>query len=495
MASKADRWRARPVLGSSLRAVVFVLPIAAAAAASAGAAQLLPAPVGLVGVTLWWIGVITLSVLALVVVDRALRLLLPLAALLRLSILFPDRAPSRLAVARRAGRVRDLRKQLEEARERGLDDQPTRAAETILSLVAALAWHDRQTRGHSERVRAFVDLLADELKLLPGDRDRLRWAALLHDIGKLAVSAEILNSPGSPGEDAWAVLHRHPAEGARLAAPLLPWLGRWGATIEHHHEKYDGTGYPRRLAGEEISLGGRIVAVADSYDTMTAARPYKKPMGAAVAREELARCAGTHFDPRVVRAFLNISIGRLWRRIGLVSWLASVPFLPQPAIAAVHRAGRQAAMGAAAVTAAVAVGIGSPVLTLSPGIDAIAAPAPGGGRPTEVDAVTIDEVVSEEAAPSADAVEAAGGTVAVAGRRVAEPSITIAGPPTPVPEAPLEESGGGRGHHGECVSNTAQERPDDDDSDGDEESGRGDEVSPVAQDKEKVGDDCESSGG
>jgi HD-GYP domain-containing protein (c-di-GMP phosphodiesterase class II) len=89
------------------------------------------------------------------------------------------------------------------ARERGIDGDPTRAAETVLALVAALGAHDRKTRGHSERVRAYTDLLAGALKLPADDRDRLRWSALLHDIGKLEVSAEILNKPGKPEPQEW----------------------------------------------------------------------------------------------------------------------------------------------------------------------------------------------------------------------------------------------------------------------------------------------------
>ena len=194
-------------------------------------------------------------------------------------------------------------------------------------LAASLNKHDRLTRGHSERVRVVTDLVADQLKLPEEDRDRLRWSALLHDIGKLTVDGSILNKPGKPDEAEWRILQGHPLEGARLAAPLASWLGPWADTIAQHHEKYDGTGYPYGLSGEQISLGGRIVAVADCYETMTAVRSYKSAMTAEAARKELAACAGGHFDPVIVRAFLEASVGRLNLLGGPLSWLGELPLL------------------------------------------------------------------------------------------------------------------------------------------------------------------------
>jgi putative nucleotidyltransferase with HDIG domain len=201
------------------------------------------------------------------------------------------------------------------------------AAEKILALAGALNAHDRLTRGHGERVRVLTDLIADELDLPTHDRDRLRWSALLHDIGKLAVHPDILNKPGKLNDDEWEVIKKHPLEGAKLTAPLAGWLGQWANTIAEHHEKFDGTGYPYGLKGDQISLGGRIVAVADCYDTMTNVRTYKSSMSPKAARAELAACAGTHFDPKVVRAFLDVSIGRLRPVAGPLAWLGSVPFV------------------------------------------------------------------------------------------------------------------------------------------------------------------------
>ncbi|MGH2703670.1 MAG: HD-GYP domain-containing protein [Actinomycetota bacterium] len=482
------RWNARPGLSTLLRVLAVVVPVAASIGASAVVAHVLPPPETGWEVASWWGVYIATSILVLLGVDRLARRMLPLAALLRLSILFPDRAPSRLQVARRAGRVRDLRKRLHEAREHGLDDELTRAAEIVLALVAALSAHDRLTRGHSERVRAYVDLLADELRLPVRDRDLLRWAALLHDIGKMAVDAEILNKPGVPDETQWEAIHRHPVEGARLAGPLMPWLGPWGPTIEQHHEHFDGTGYPHGLAGQDISLGARIVAVADSYDTMTAGRPYRRPLSPEAARKELATGAGTHFDPTLVRAFLNLSIGHLSRRIGLVTWLAALPVLPRRAAFALQRAGAQAVAGTAAAATVVSLGVGwsAPPPPAAPAPQAqvraarLVPPSPE-ALPTE------ESLATETAMESPNTTESA---LPRAGRSIAAAPIATASPlpsPTPSPaptSSPQPSPIAGTAaqsdlRHGECVSQTARADP--------QGSGTGERVPPVAKNREGCG--------
>jgi putative nucleotidyltransferase with HDIG domain len=298
---------------------------------------------------------IVVSTLVVAVVDRAARRLLPLAALLRLCMVFPDHAPSRFSVAFKAGTTRNLKEKLALATEQGAADEPARAAERILVLVAAMNVHHRGTRGHSERVRAFNDLIAEELRLPEADRDRLRWAALLHDVGKLEVPVRILDKPGKPTEAEWDTLRRHPEDGARIVAPLRGWLGPWAAAVEEHHERWDGAGYPRGLAGQEIGLAARIVAVADVFEVMTAPRAYRRPVNAEAARAELARCAGSQLDPAVVRAFLNVSLGKLRVAMGPLSWLAQLPFVGAlPRLEGVAAAGR-----AAATAAGVATGVGA----------------------------------------------------------------------------------------------------------------------------------------
>lgn len=355
MADRADaRWRGRPLLSAALRFFVFIVPIATSWGVSVQVVRSLPRAPGLDAFALRWGAAIIVSTIVLLVVDRLARRLMPLAVLLQLSMAFPHEAPSRLAVARRSSSAKDLNELAARARA-GQLDEPARAAEHILSLVAAVEAHDRGTRGHSERVRMYTDMLGEELKLRSRDRDRLRWAALLHDVGKLMVAPEILNKPSSLAKKEQSIVRRHPLEGMRLAAPIREWLGEWAVAIEHHHERYDGTGYPHGLRGEQISLGGRIVNVADSYEVMTARRPYRVPMRANQARAELVKCSGTQFDPVLVRAFLRVSVGRLRLVSGPLAWLAQAPFLP-----AVQQAAT-AAGAAAAGGAAIVLGIGPAV--------------------------------------------------------------------------------------------------------------------------------------
>lgn len=320
----SGRWRSHPAWALVVNITAFVVPVLVAMATATVLVQLVPQPRGTWAPMLWWAGVIAVPWCAYLFTNRLARRILPLAALLKMTLVFPDQAPSRTAVARRAASTRGLERRLEQAEQLDTDDAPTIVAEHILALVTSLGSHDRHTRGHSERVRVLTDLIADQLELPEADRDRLRWAALLHDIGKLAVPKEVLNKPGKPEAAEWAVLLRHPLEGARLAEPLQEWLGEWAVAIPQHHESYDGTGYPFGLAGEQISLGGRILAVADSYETMTASRAYKRAMTARAARQELVECAGTQFDPTVVRAFLESSVGRFRWMAGPLAALADL---------------------------------------------------------------------------------------------------------------------------------------------------------------------------
>jgi putative nucleotidyltransferase with HDIG domain len=388
----SQRWRGRPVHSLLLQAFVFAIPIVASVAAATAVSAVGPRPQTLWQFVGWWVVLTAVALVVLLIVDRLARKLLPLATLLKLSMLFPDRAPSRFRVARNAASVRKLSEQLADARERGLTAEPVWAAETVLTLLTALGHHDRRSRGHSERVHVYTELLAEELDLPEFDRDRLRWAALLHDVGKLVIPAELLNKPGQPDREEWDALRKHPEAGAELCAPLLPWLGEWGQAIAQHHEWFDGTGYPAGLSGLEISRAARVVAVADCYEVMTTSRTYKRAMNPAAAREELARCAGTQFDPAIVRAFLNVSLGRLRLAMGPLAMLSTVPSMARltSLLEPLARAG--AVFGGAAII----VGGGS----LLPS-DATADATP----PASVDPVI---TIAEEAeAPRSDRVDAA----------------------------------------------------------------------------------------
>jgi HD-GYP domain-containing protein (c-di-GMP phosphodiesterase class II) len=136
------------------------------------------------------------------------------------------------------------------------------------------------------------------------DEEGLEWlvlGALLHDLGKLGVAEAILQKPGPLTEEEWAAVKRHPQIGARMIEPIEPLFGAL-PVVRHHHERPDGTGYPDRLAGEEIPLGARIVAAADAYEVMVRGRPYRPKSSPVEALQELWREAGRQFDVRVVEA-------------------------------------------------------------------------------------------------------------------------------------------------------------------------------------------------
>jgi putative nucleotidyltransferase with HDIG domain len=172
-------------------------------------------------------------------------------------------------------------------------------------FLATLEDKDRYTASHCSRVAAFADLIADELGLADACRLRnLRIAALLHDLGKLDVPLGILHKPGKLDEEEWSTMRRHVESGTRRASALAADVR---TIIAQHHERPDGRGYPCRLAGDEICLEARIVAVADAFDAMTSDRPYRRALDPSYALTELRSSAGAcpggaQFDPAVVEA-------------------------------------------------------------------------------------------------------------------------------------------------------------------------------------------------
>ena len=350
-ASEQQRdWKASRAAALSIRAFAFVAPLVAAFVAVRVVADMLYRPPGVLGLIIWVAQAALIGAAVSKVADMQTRQLLPLATLFGVSLVFPDQAPSRFGVALRTGTVKQLQARLDDVAEHGLGETESEAARTAVELVAALGKHDRLTRGHTERVRAFADLIGEELELSDADREKLAWGVLLHDVGKLYVPPEILNKDGRPTAEEWEILKAHPARGAEVLAPLADWLGPWILAASQHHERWDGEGYPAGLRGTEISLAGRITAVADAYDVITSKRSYKAPLSAEAARKELVDCAGGQFDPAVVRAFLNVSLGRRWTA-GPLAWLADLPIGQIGSVATANSAvvvlGSTAAMGSA----------------------------------------------------------------------------------------------------------------------------------------------------
>ncbi len=175
---------------------------------------------------------------------------------------------------------------------------------TIKALAAALDAKDPYTHGHSQRVTEYALLGATSLLIPANDLEDLEYAGILHDIGKIAVADSILNKSGSLTTKEWAIMREHPLTGANILREI-PFLEKASELVHHHHERYDGTGYPDGLKGEEISIGARLLAVADAFDTMTTDRSYRAAMTINSSINELYLCSGTQFCPVVVESFVS----------------------------------------------------------------------------------------------------------------------------------------------------------------------------------------------
>jgi putative two-component system response regulator len=176
----------------------------------------------------------------------------------------------------------------------------------ITSLVYALEAKDRYTSGHSQRVADISVAIAAELSLSKAEIEKIRLAGLIHDIGKIGVREAVLTKPGRVSAEEYQHILSHSDIGAHILTPIVEDEAILKA-VRHHHERYDGTGYPDGLAGEEIPLAARILAVADSYDAIISGRPYRAAESIPAACEEIKRYKGSQFDPKVVDAFLRIS--------------------------------------------------------------------------------------------------------------------------------------------------------------------------------------------
>jgi putative nucleotidyltransferase with HDIG domain len=175
------------------------------------------------------------------------------------------------------------------------------AFRTLLSTVAV---KDKYTLGHSERVASYAEAIGEAMGLDPKKISILRYAGILHDIGKIEIPGSILNKTNPLTEEEFRLIRQHPVYGENILEPLED-MGDLREIVRHHHERYDGKGYPDGLSGRSISIEARILCVVDSFDAMLSDRPYAKRKTLEEACNELNRCAGSQFDPQIVEIFIN----------------------------------------------------------------------------------------------------------------------------------------------------------------------------------------------
>jgi len=181
---------------------------------------------------------------------------------------------------------------------------PQAVLDTVTSLAFAIDAKDHYTQGHSQKVSAYAALIAEAMEMSDAEVEEIRLGGVLHDIGKVGIPENILNKSGPLNPDEWETMKSHVKFGAKILDPLTP-LARIREMVLHHHEYFDGSGYPEALVGEKIPLGARIIAIADAYDTITSDRTYKKARKAGDALAELERCANAQFDGAIVEIFVR----------------------------------------------------------------------------------------------------------------------------------------------------------------------------------------------
>jgi len=199
--------------------------------------------------------------------------------------------------------LREYQQFLEEKVEEQMGEMRRLFLGAIEALVSALEAKDKYTGGHSRRVTEIALAVGKELGLSAQDMENLRWGSLLHDVGKIAIHEVIQNKPGRLTPEEYEHIMTHPQIGGRIVRPVVN--GRITEIIEHHHDHYDSSGLHQVVAGRDIPLGARIIAVADAFDAMTSDRPYRAAMSVGEAVEEIKRCADSQFDPVIVAAFLK----------------------------------------------------------------------------------------------------------------------------------------------------------------------------------------------
>src|SRR5512135_1986395 len=177
---------------------------------------------------------------------------------------------------------------------------------TVKSLASAIDAKDEYTRHHSTRVTEFSLKIAAKMGYSDKELGELELAAVLHDVGKIGVPESILNKPGRLTNEEFTLIKEHPVRGESILSPVIE-LKEIARVVRAHHERYDGSGYPDKLKGHEIPLGARIMAIADTYDSITSERPDRKAASHRHAVKEIIAKSGTQFDPEVVENFLEIA--------------------------------------------------------------------------------------------------------------------------------------------------------------------------------------------
>lgn len=180
------------------------------------------------------------------------------------------------------------------------------SVQAVQALAAVVRVRDHRIGSHSYRMIRLAEETARRLNLVCKDLLLIRLGALLHDIGKIGIPDAILHKPGPLNEEEWGLMRKHPMLGARILGEVDGYFQELAQIVISHHERWDGRGYPRGLAGEEIPLAARILSVVDAYDAMVSSRPYREAVSITAAEAELQRCAGTQFDPAVVEVFLRV---------------------------------------------------------------------------------------------------------------------------------------------------------------------------------------------
>jgi diguanylate cyclase (GGDEF)-like protein/PAS domain S-box-containing protein len=224
------------------------------------------------------------------------------------SVMLPTEAGTATEALREADRRMYARKSLDSRSSAG-----RQSADVLLSILSE---RNQELGVHLDEVTALAEAVGDRIGLSDEELAPLLQAASLHDVGKAAIPDDILHKPGALDDDEWKFMRRHTVIGERILASA-PALARASKLVRWSHERFDGDGYPDRLAGEDIPLGSRIIAVCDAYDAMVSDRPYRAPLTSVQALGELRRCAGSQFDPEVIDVFCEVLADRERRLFGL----------------------------------------------------------------------------------------------------------------------------------------------------------------------------------